>query len=385
MIQSIKVDIVYYMTATDFEFEFNLGSCCHMRLLNDKAKDKKSFVNSLARAVSRSQIIICCGPLFGEDGLIATSAAAISHELQTVNNEEYGISSDNKIEIIEDSLPLVTPEGYFGGCIIESGSQTIILLTENRTLRKSIMKNLIHPYIEDVSLMQSAEKIVSDAKKTEEAQTEETEEAGQAEDETPAEPIAAEETLEETPAEEPAANEPAPQTSFEEAEKPSENTGTPEAAEAAPPADLTNAAAQEVSEDAPEAEVAGVKLTEEKAENSENVAEETETEEVKDNGHNIEFDFSSGEETADPDLKDDKQKSDDASDFNDIFIREDSAPKSEGKKDGVSTSILVTAVCLLLAILAVILVLVFVPLSKGMTTGEYIKDVFGKAVISKYV
>ena len=95
MIQNIKVDIVYFMTATDFEFEFNLGSCCHMRLLNDKAKDKKSFVNSLARAVSRSQIIISCGPLFGEDGLIATAAAAISHDLETVDNKTYGIQSES--------------------------------------------------------------------------------------------------------------------------------------------------------------------------------------------------------------------------------------------------------------------------------------------------
>lgn len=161
MIQNIKVDIVYYMTAADFEFEFNLGSCCHMRLLNDKAKDKKSYVNSLARAVSRSQIIISCGPLFGEDGLISVCATAINHGLQKADNKAYGISSDDLIDIIEGSVPLVTPEGYFGGCIIESGNQSIILLTENRTIRKSIMKTLIHPYIEDISIMQSSEKTVS--------------------------------------------------------------------------------------------------------------------------------------------------------------------------------------------------------------------------------
>ena len=132
MIQNIKVDIVYYMTAADFEFEFNLGSCCHMRLLNDKAKDKNAYVNSLARAVSRSQIIISCGPLFGDDGLISVCSAAINHGLQKADNKAYGIASDDSIDIIEGSVPLVTPEGYFGGCIIESGNQSIILLTENR-------------------------------------------------------------------------------------------------------------------------------------------------------------------------------------------------------------------------------------------------------------
>lgn len=182
MIQDIKVDIIYYMTATDFEFEFNLGGCCHMRLLNDKAKDKKSFVNALARAVSRSRIIISCGPLFGEDGLINTIATAIGHTLEEVNNKAYGISGEEKIEIISGSVPLVTPEGYFGGCIIESGPQSIIVLTENRTLRKSIMKTLIHPYISDISTMNSSDKI--SAVETEDKIVEPQTETQPAEDET---------------------------------------------------------------------------------------------------------------------------------------------------------------------------------------------------------
>ena len=365
MIENIKVDIVYFMTATDFEFEFNLGSCCHMRLLNDKAKDKKSFVNSLARAVSRSQIIICCGPLFGEDGLIATAAAAISHGLQTVNNAEYGISSDDKIEIIEDSLPLVTPEGYFGGCIIESGPQTIILLTENRTLRKSIMKNLIHPYIEDVSLMQSAEKIVSDAKKTEE---------------TAAETVAAAENAA------PEVSAPTPETAEPEQE---EEQPQPEE-----PAEAPEAQAPKNEEEAlsPQEEVLSVSAAETAEEPDKENGRETEVatqaadEAKKDGEHNITFDFSADEEmVTDSSSAQEEQSSEDASDFNDIFIREDAPRKADEKRDGISTSILVTVVCLLLAVLAVILVLVFVPLTKGMTTGEYIKSIFGNVFISKYI
>ena len=378
MIENIKVDIVYFMTATDFEFEFNLGSCCHMRLLNDKAKDKKSFVNSLARAVSRSQIIICCGPLFGEDGLIATAAAAISHGLQTVNNAEYGISSDDKIEIIEDSLPLVTPEGYFGGCIIESGPQTIILLTENRTLRKSIMKNLIHPYIEDVSLMQSAEKIVSDAKKTEE---------------TAAETVAAAENA----APEVSVTTPeAEQEAASEVSAPTPETAEPEQEEEQPqpeePAEAPEAQAPKNEEEAlsPQEEVLSVSAAETAEEPDKENGREAATQAVdeakKDGEHNITFDFSADEEmVTDSSSAQEEQSSEDASDFNDIFIREDAPRKADEKRDGISTSILVTVVCLLLAVLAVILVLVFVPLTKGMTTGEYIKSIFGNVFISKYI
>lgn len=151
MFQNIKVDVIYHNTNTDFEMEFNLCGCCRMRLLNDKTTDKKSFIKALARDVSRSRVIIACGPLFGADGLINTVATAIGTGVTPCDNKTYGINGDDAIQIINGSTPLVTPDGYFGGCIIESGPQTIILLTENRAFRKSIMQNLIHPYLEEIS------------------------------------------------------------------------------------------------------------------------------------------------------------------------------------------------------------------------------------------
>ena len=129
MVQNLKVDIIYHLTPSDFEMEFNLCGCCRMRLLNDKTTDKKTLVKSLARAVSRSRIIMVCGPLFGEDGVIKTVAAAIGSTTALCDNATYGINTDDTIEVINGSTPLVTPDGYFGGCIIESGPQTIILLT----------------------------------------------------------------------------------------------------------------------------------------------------------------------------------------------------------------------------------------------------------------
>lgn len=151
MVQNLKVDIIYHLTPSDFEMEFNLCGCCRMRLLNDKTTDKKSFIKALARDVARSRIIIACGPLFGKDGLISTVATAIGAGTAVCDNKTYGINGDETIHIINGSTPLVTPDGYFGGCIIESGPQTIILLTENKAFRKNIMQNLIHPYIEEIS------------------------------------------------------------------------------------------------------------------------------------------------------------------------------------------------------------------------------------------
>lgn len=153
MQQNIKVDVIYYLSPSDFEMEFNLCGCCHMRLLNEKAQDRKELVKALARAVSRSKIIIACGPLFDDNGLINIISTAIGRTTEVINNAEYGINYDDKIGVIEGSTPLVTPEGFFGGCIIESGPQAIIVLSENKSIRKTIMNNLIHQYIYELSLL----------------------------------------------------------------------------------------------------------------------------------------------------------------------------------------------------------------------------------------
>ena len=163
MLQNLKVDIVYYRTNTDFELEFNLCGCCRMRLLTDKAPDRKTLVHDLARAVSRSRVIIISGNLFGEDGIMDITARAISKTLTEIDNKRYGISGGEKIRVINGATPLVTADGSFGGCIIESGPQSMILLTDNRAVRKAIMNNLIHPYIEELCAIEMKEKIQGQA------------------------------------------------------------------------------------------------------------------------------------------------------------------------------------------------------------------------------
>ena len=158
MFQNLKVDVVYYNTNTDFEMEFNLCGCCRMRLLTDKALHKKGFVQSLSRAVSRSKVIMVVGKLFGDDGIINIASAAIKSKCEAIDNKQYGIESTETIEIITGSLPLVTPEGFFGGCILENGPQTMVLVSDNKNIRKSIMKSLIHPYLEELCANELKEK-----------------------------------------------------------------------------------------------------------------------------------------------------------------------------------------------------------------------------------
>ena len=154
MLQNLKVDIIYYNTNTDFEMEFNLCGCCRMRLLTDKASDKKTLVHDLARAVSRSRVIIIAGKLSGEEGIIETTAKSIAKTLTEIDKSMYGIKSEESISVINGATPLVTPDGEFGGCVIESGPQSMILLSDDRELRKAVMKTLIHPYIEELCTLE---------------------------------------------------------------------------------------------------------------------------------------------------------------------------------------------------------------------------------------
>ena len=167
MFQNIKTDIIYYNTNTDFELEFNLCGCCRMRLLNDKCSDRQSLLHSLARAVSRSRVIVIVAPLFSKENVTEIVAQAIGTEVCFADNGEYGIKSDDTINIIKGSTPLVTPDGMFGGCIMESGPQTLIVLTENKSIRKNIMKTLIHPYIEELYSLEENADVEQEPEKTE--------------------------------------------------------------------------------------------------------------------------------------------------------------------------------------------------------------------------
>jgi len=153
MIQNLKTDIIYYRADTDFELEFNLCGCCRMRLLTDKTDSRNGYAECLSRAVSRSRIVISCGSLFGEKNLMETASVLLGIDLAGIDNAKYGIKSEEEIKVLKGSTPLVTSEGIFGGCIIEKNSQTIIILTDSKPVRKRIMSELIHPYISQVSVL----------------------------------------------------------------------------------------------------------------------------------------------------------------------------------------------------------------------------------------
>ncbi len=151
MVNNIKTEIIYYCTPTDFELEFNLCGSCQMRLLTSTANDTSSLLKALQRSISRSRVIIITGKILGEDSIINLVSKSIGYTCEKIDTNVYDINAEDDLLIIKNSVPLITDSGDFGGCIIESGPQSMIFLSDDKKMRKEIMTNLVHGYIKDLS------------------------------------------------------------------------------------------------------------------------------------------------------------------------------------------------------------------------------------------
>ncbi len=151
MVNSIKTEIIYYGLPTDFEFEFNLCGCCQMRLLTDVVNDDTALLKALQRSITRSRVIIIVGKVTGEANTISLISKVIGYDCEEINTDIFEVKSDEKITLIKNSVPLITNGGIFGGCIIESGPQSMIFLSDDKKVRKEIMNSLVHPYLADLS------------------------------------------------------------------------------------------------------------------------------------------------------------------------------------------------------------------------------------------
>lgn len=331
--QNIKVDVIYYKTPTDFEMEFNLCGCCRMRMLTDKASDRRSLIHSLSRAVSRSRIIICAGPLFDDEGLINNVALAIGKPTEPVDIAEYNIRSGEPISVIKGAVPLVTEEGIFGGCIIESGPQSIILISESRSIRKSLMNSLIHPYIEELSIASVSSAYAPDT----EAETEKvSEQEIKSESEIPGEP----------------------ENSDAESESgKAENVTTPDLPVEP---DATDKICDEIEEP---------------------VSAEQIPKESCDENRGIEMLFGNEQSNLNNDYY-----STDSFDYDepDEFIIEDNGKENLPPRFFRMTTLIITAV-LLVALLLLMYLLVFEPLKSGIGIAEYIGSLFDGEAASKII
>ena len=389
MLQNLKVDIVYYRTNTDFELEFNLCGCCRMRLLTDKAPDRKTLVHDLARAVSRSRVIIISGNLFGEDGIMDITARAISKTLTEIDSRRYGISGGEKIRVINGATPLVSPDGSFGGCIIESGPQSMILLTDNRAVRKAVMSSLIHPYIEELCAIEMKEKVQGQPP---------TDISGTSAAAVPPPAAAMQSDVQDTAV----TPEPAATTAEATAESAGSESGLPEApAQPAGEVSAESAVSEETAEDAENTESAAKKDSENptgdifaKAEESEPVKTETPLGSFVNKPDNTDDSYVIPMQRQKTEVQD---KTDTASESGDYYIDTDKIKKSRGEalseeyedeppyyadmpeqggRRSGNIAVLVISVILLIVIAVLCYCIFYVPAREGVSAAAYLRETF---------
>ncbi len=155
MMTNLKLDIIYYKTSSDFELEFNLSGCCRMRIFKDKVETPKELVTALARDVDRSRIILIVSDLLGEKNGVEIVCSSIGYDYKAVDKAAYSIMDAEEIKAPAGSLPLVTKSGQYGGCILESGKQSIIMVSSDRALRHEVMRLYIHQYIFDINQVEA--------------------------------------------------------------------------------------------------------------------------------------------------------------------------------------------------------------------------------------
>ncbi len=143
----LKADIIYYKTASDFELEFNLGGCLPLRLLSSRPQNENELLQCLSRAVARSEIIFAIGTLSGKNSLLCNVCNAIGYSQNERDLSVFGINET--VLLPESSIPLISQSGILGGCVIECGPQAIIVLTDDKALRKELMGELVHQYVKD--------------------------------------------------------------------------------------------------------------------------------------------------------------------------------------------------------------------------------------------
>lgn len=157
---SLKTEIIYLKCATDFEFEFNLNAAVQMRLFTECPADDKAFLSALSLAVSRSRAIIITSKF--DETLITKLAGSIGFKTETIVPEEYGITKMETDKLITGGVPLVTEDGIYAGIILESGPQSLIIITNERKTRKALMNKLVHTYLLDVANSTNSTPIVTE-------------------------------------------------------------------------------------------------------------------------------------------------------------------------------------------------------------------------------
>ena len=140
------IEGIYLGTEIDSTFD-NMMSSVADYTGSVKTESPRSFLVELSQAVERSKIIIAIGELYGKNGLINIMSKGLDLPMIAVDWKSMGIAPIMNTLLPKDAVPLLAADDSLAGMILESGSQSIIVLNENAETRAKMLEMYIEAYI----------------------------------------------------------------------------------------------------------------------------------------------------------------------------------------------------------------------------------------------
>lgn len=140
------IEGIYLGTEIDSTFD-NMMSSVADYTGSVKTDSPRSFLVELSQAVERSKIIIAIGELYGKNGLINIMSKGLDLPMTAVDWKSMGIAPIMNTLLPKDAVPLLAADDSLAGMILESGSQSIIVLNENAEIRAQMLEMYIEAYI----------------------------------------------------------------------------------------------------------------------------------------------------------------------------------------------------------------------------------------------
>lgn len=147
MAGNIKLEIIYYNTEPDAVLEFGLKGNFAVRILTDHVQSAPELITAMKKAALRNEFLVIVGG-FEDEEIIGVVAKAIGREL--VSASRYmPVRPEDERRIPADAIPLIAENGQLCGAVVESGYQSILLLSEEKQRRDNVLKSLLLPYLSE--------------------------------------------------------------------------------------------------------------------------------------------------------------------------------------------------------------------------------------------
>ncbi len=140
------IEGIYLNTEVDSTFD-NMMSSVADYTGSIKTDSAKEFLRTLAAALERSSVVIAIGPLSGKNGLINVMSKGLSLPMTEVDWAAMGVTPVADTLMPKGAVPLLNGEDIPVGMILESGNQSIIVLSDDENTRAEMLQSYIEPYI----------------------------------------------------------------------------------------------------------------------------------------------------------------------------------------------------------------------------------------------